>query len=61
MLIQAFVNYNIPDGHGWYVSNSPIVTANWNSSGEKWVVPEASLSDVCSRSASFPINMQLGV
>lgn len=35
---QPFVNYNFDDG--WYVTFSPIVTANWEaSSGEKWTVP----------------------
>src|SRR5216683_6739152 len=36
MLIQYFINYNLPDG--WYVTTSPIITANWNQpSGQKWV------------------------
>jgi hypothetical protein len=31
MVLQYFVNYNLKKG--WYVSTSPIVTANWNSTG----------------------------
>jgi hypothetical protein len=27
MLLQPFVNYNLPDG--WYLVSSPIITANW--------------------------------
>ena len=27
MLIQPFVNYNLPDG--WYLTTSPVITANW--------------------------------
>ena len=27
LLIQPFINYNFPDG--WYVTSSPIITANW--------------------------------
>ena len=27
MTVQPFVNYNF--GKGWYVSSSPIITANW--------------------------------
>jgi hypothetical protein len=38
MLIQPFVNYNLP--HKWYLTSSPIITANWEArSGERWVVP----------------------
>jgi len=38
MLIQYFINYNFEDG--WYLTSSPIITANWNAaSGQKWVVP----------------------
>jgi len=37
-LIQPFVNYNF--SHGWYLTSSPIVTANWKgTSGNKWTVP----------------------
>jgi hypothetical protein len=38
MSLQYFVNYNLKKG--WYVSISPIVTANWRaSSGNVWTVP----------------------
>jgi hypothetical protein len=38
MLIQYFINYNLPDG--WYLTTSPIITANWKAdSGNKWTVP----------------------
>jgi hypothetical protein len=38
MLVQPFVNYNLPGG--WYLVSSPIITANWLApSGEKWTVP----------------------
>jgi hypothetical protein len=38
LLIQPFVNYNLPKG--WYLTMSPIITANWNAdSGDKWTVP----------------------
>ena len=29
MLLQWFVNYNLPDG--WYLTTSPIVTADWKA------------------------------
>jgi hypothetical protein len=38
MLLQPFVNYNLP--HKWYLTSSPIITANWEArSGQRWVVP----------------------
>ena len=37
-LIQYFVNYNLPDG--WYLSSSPIITANWEAdSDDRWTIP----------------------
>jgi len=37
-LLQPFVNYNMADG--WYLTSSPIITANWlAAAGEKWTVP----------------------
>jgi hypothetical protein len=37
-LLQYFINYNLPDG--WYVTSSPIITANWEApEGTDWVVP----------------------
>jgi hypothetical protein len=38
MTLQYFVNYNLKKG--WYVSLSPIVTANWNAMSDNvWTVP----------------------
>ena len=35
---QYFVNYNLPNG--WYLTSSPIITANWkNNRGDTWTVP----------------------
>jgi len=38
-LAQYFVNYNLPDA--WYLTSSPIITANWEASGKgnQWTVP----------------------
>src|SRR5262245_39616926 len=36
-LMQPFVNYNME--HGWYLTSSPMITANWLASGQKWTVP----------------------
>jgi hypothetical protein len=38
LLVQPFINYNMADG--WYLTSSPIVTANREaSSDERWTVP----------------------
>ena len=38
LLIQPFVNYNLPGG--WYVVSAPVITNNWEgASGERWNVP----------------------
>ena len=36
---QPFLNYNLPDG--WYLTSSPLITANWKAdrSGDTWTVP----------------------
>lgn len=37
-LFQYFINYNLADG--WYLSTTPIITANWEAeSGNQWTVP----------------------
>jgi hypothetical protein len=37
-LFQLFINYNFPDG--WYLSSSPIITANWSAaSSQRRTVP----------------------
>ena len=38
MLVQPFINYNLP--HGWYLTSSPIITADWKAdSDNRWTVP----------------------
>jgi hypothetical protein len=35
---QYFINYNLEEG--WYLTTSPIITANWEAaSGEQWTIP----------------------
>ena len=37
---QYFVNYNIPDGNGLYLTTAPIMTANWEAdSDDRWTIP----------------------
>lgn len=36
--IQPFLNYNMKDG--WYLSSSPVITANWSAeSSQRWTIP----------------------
>jgi hypothetical protein len=38
MLVQPFINYNLPGG--WYLASSPIITADWKArGGDQWTVP----------------------
>jgi len=38
LLLQPFVNYNMPDG--WYLVSAPVITANWEASSDStWTVP----------------------
>jgi hypothetical protein len=37
-LAQYFINYNLPKG--WYITSSPIITADWTATGsDQWTVP----------------------
>jgi hypothetical protein len=37
---QYFINYNIPDGNGLYLTTAPIINANWEAdSDNRWTVP----------------------
>jgi hypothetical protein len=37
-LLQPFINYNME--HGWFLTTSPVVTANWLAeSGQRWTLP----------------------
>jgi len=37
---QYFFNYNFPEGHGWYLTSSPIINADWTAApGQQWIVP----------------------
>jgi len=58
MLLQPFVNYNI--GDGWYLTSSPIVTANWKAeSGDKWTVPVGAGVGKLFKVGKLPINTSI--
>jgi hypothetical protein len=56
-LVQPFVNYNIPDGDGWYLTSAPIITANWTAdSNNEWTVPIGGGIGRVFRIGSQPVN-----
>ena len=59
-LTQPFVNYNF--GEGWYVGSSPIITANWLTTGDKaWTLPfGAEAGRVIKIGGKLPVNLQIG-
>ena len=58
-LTQPFVNYNF--GEGWYVTSSPIVTANWETAGTKWTLPiGGGVGRVVKLFDKLPVNFMVG-
>ncbi len=55
---QPFVNFNF--GGGWYVTTSPVITANWAaSSGQVWTVPVGGGFGKVFRLGMLPVNVSL--
>jgi len=58
MLINPFVNYNLPGG--WYLTMSPNITADWHAdSEERWTVPIGGGVGRLFRVGKQPVNIQL--
>jgi hypothetical protein len=59
-LVQPFANYNF--GEGWYVGTSPILTANWLTTGDNaWTLPVgANVGKVVKIGGKLPVNFSLG-
>jgi hypothetical protein len=59
MILQPFVNYNLPGG--WYLTSSPVLTANWAAErgGDVWTVPLGAGAGKLFRVGRLPINAQL--
>jgi hypothetical protein len=59
MTIQPFVNYNFEKG--WYVSASPIITANWEAhrSDNTWTVPVGGGFGRIIRIGKLPVNLNV--
>lgn len=58
MTLQYFVNYNLKKG--WYLGMQPIITANWETSENRWVVPAGGGIGRVIRLGMQPVNLQLG-
>ena len=58
MLLQYFINYNLDKG--WYLTSSPILTANWEASiGNRWVVPVGAGIGRVFRLGTQPVNVSI--
>jgi hypothetical protein len=56
MVMQPFVNYNFR--HGWYLTSSPIVTADWEKQrSQRWVVPVGGGVGKIVKIGALPVNM----
>ena len=56
MTLQYFINYNLKKG--WYLSSSPIITANWKAaSGNVWNVPVGGGAGRVFRLGLQPVNV----
>jgi hypothetical protein len=59
LTLQPFINYNF--GEGWYLTSSPIVTANWLAAGNNaWTVPVGGgVGRVLRIGGKLPLNLML--
>ena len=53
--LQYFINYNLPGG--WYLSSAPIITADWEASGNDWTVPVGGGFGKVHRFGKLPVNL----
>jgi hypothetical protein len=58
MLIQPFINYNLP--HGWYLTTAPIITADWKADTDnRWTLPLGGGVGKIVKLGKLPLNLQL--
>jgi hypothetical protein len=56
MVMQPFVNYNFR--HGWYLTSSPVVTADWEKQrAQRWLVPVGGGVGKIVRIGALPVNI----
>ena len=59
-LIQPFVNYNIPEEEGLYLTSGPIWTVNWNApSSQQWTIPLGGGIGKIFHFGKLPVNTQI--
>ena len=59
LLIQPFVNYNVPGRPGFYITTSPIITADWKAdSNQRWTVPIGLSVGQIMKWGTQPVNLQ---
>jgi len=57
---QYFINYNIPNGNGLYLTSAPIMTANWEAdSSDTWTIPVGGGVGKIFKIGKQPINGQV--
>lgn len=57
-LFQYFINYNLKKG--WYLSTTPVITANWEADSDKrWVVPIGGGVGRLVRHGKLPVDYKL--
>jgi hypothetical protein len=58
LLVQPFINYNLPGG--WYLTTAPVLTANWKAdSSNRWTIPIGGGIGKVLRIGSQPVNIQV--
>jgi hypothetical protein len=58
MTLQPFFNYNLPEG--WYLTTSPIITANWEAdSNNRWTIPVGGGVGRLFKIGHQPVNAQI--
>jgi hypothetical protein len=58
LTFQPFTYYNLPNG--WYLTSSPIATANWEApKGQQWTVPVGGGVGRVFRIGGQPVNVQI--
>jgi len=58
LLFQPFVNYNFPEHPGRYLTFAPIITANWEASSDKWLIPLGLGIGQITKFGNQPVNLQ---
>ena len=55
-ILQYFLVYQL--GGGWYLNSAPIISVDWNASGEKWKVPFGAGGGKLMFLGRLPLNLQ---